>query len=226
MLRADNESARSPARTEAPSARSRARSESRARASPRASARTRPARGRTPRYGVRERKPHMNESGRDRDSQMIPGAWTQSSVANPTYGTRTCTAEFAPRRARNGCAKAGAVSSGAQTGGETGGWRRGCRGKTRAVRCPPTPLAPSASVRSIAGWVCGVCGVCPAERSLHLIFYLRRRLQARTRRSGFRSLCLSRRPRGRQSASLHHDPRHLRCQFGQVRGGGARTGRE
>eukprot|EP01043_Picozoa_sp_COSAG02_P043839 COSAG02_NODE_3855_length_6141_cov_16.381000_1_plen_40_part_10 len=33
-------------------------------------------------------------SGRDRDSQMIPGAWTQSSVANPAYGTRTCTAEF------------------------------------------------------------------------------------------------------------------------------------
>ena len=31
----------------------------------------------------------MNESGRDRDSQMIPGAWTQSSVANPAYGTRT-----------------------------------------------------------------------------------------------------------------------------------------
>ena len=107
---------------------------------------------------------HMNRvhtiSGRDRDSQMIPGAWTQSSVANPAYGTRTCMAEFAPRRARNDCAKTGTVSSGAQTGGETGGWRRGCRGKTRAVRCPPTPLAPSASVRSIAGWVCGVCGVC------------------------------------------------------------------
>ena len=35
---------------------------------------------------------HMNRvhtiSGRDRDSQMIPGAWTQSSVANPAYGTR------------------------------------------------------------------------------------------------------------------------------------------
>ena len=92
----------------------------------------------------------MNESGRDRDSQMIPGAWTQSSVANPAYGTRTCTAAFAPRRARNDCAKTGTVSSGAQTGGETGGWRRGCRGKTRAVRCPPTPLAPSARVRSIA----------------------------------------------------------------------------
>ena len=58
-------------------------------------------------------------SGRDRDSQMIPGAWTQSSVANPAYGTRTCTAEFAPRRARNDCAKTGTVSSGAQTGGET-----------------------------------------------------------------------------------------------------------
>ena len=79
-------------------------------------------------------------SGRDHDSQMIPGAWTQSSVANPAYGTRTCTAAFAPRRARNDCAKTGTVSSGAQTGGETGGWRRGCRGKTRAVRCPPTPL--------------------------------------------------------------------------------------
>ena len=61
------------------------------------------------------------ESGRDRDSQMIPGARTQSSVANPAYGTRTCTAEFAPRRARNDCAKTGTVSSGAQTGGETGG---------------------------------------------------------------------------------------------------------
>ena len=60
----------------------------------------------------------------------------------------------------NDCGKTGKAVAGAETGGETGGWRRGCRGKTRAVRCPPTPLAPSASVRSIAGWVCGVCGVC------------------------------------------------------------------
>ena len=60
----------------------------------------------------------------------------------------------------NDCGKTGKVVAGAETGGETGGWRRGCRSKTRAVRCPPTPLAPSASVRSIAGWVCGVCGVC------------------------------------------------------------------
>ena len=41
----------------------------------------------TPRYHavarctlLYHRSPHMNESGRDRDSQMIPGAWTQSSV--------------------------------------------------------------------------------------------------------------------------------------------------
>ena len=60
----------------------------------------------------------------------------------------------------NDCGLTGKAVAGAETDGETGGWRRGCRSKTRAVRCPPTPLAPSASVRSIAGWVCGVCGVC------------------------------------------------------------------
>ena len=45
---------------------------------------------------------HMNESGPDRDSQMIPGAWTQSSVANPAYGTRTCTARLNSPHAEHG----------------------------------------------------------------------------------------------------------------------------
>ena len=107
---------------------------------------------------------HMNRvhtiSGRDRDSQRNSGAWTQSSVVNPAYPAWLNLPRLKEFSMSNDCGKTGKAVAGAETGGETGGWRRGCRGKTRAVRCPPTPLAPSASVRSIAGWVCGVCGVC------------------------------------------------------------------
>ena len=103
---------------------------------------------------------HMNPSGRDRDSQRNSGAWTQSSVVNPAYPAWLNLPRLKEFSMSNDCGKTGKAVAGAETGGETGGWRRGCRGKTRAVRCPPTPLAPSASVRSIAGWVCGVCGVC------------------------------------------------------------------
>eukprot|EP01043_Picozoa_sp_COSAG02_P030305 COSAG02_NODE_1928_length_10338_cov_85.895888_3_plen_177_part_00 len=63
-------------------------------------------------------------SGRDRDSQMIPGAWTQSSQWQIP---RTCTADLQTDLAR---------------------WR-GCRGKTQAVRSLRTPLGPPPSVRSI-----------------------------------------------------------------------------